>query len=121
MPVGHGHTRRAWVVVCCLGHSRAGAGALIFSKEAPDVLWGMARWLGGSGQFEKANARAHRMLRARPIDRLAEEREVMRPLPAREPDSDRRWVMRVTPDPDLRFDTNDYLTAATRNSPLVAH
>ncbi len=37
--------RRAWVVVCCLGYSRAGAGALIFSKEAPDVLWGMGRCL----------------------------------------------------------------------------
>ena len=41
VPVGHGQLRRAWVVVCCLGYSRAGAGALIFSKEAPDVLWGM--------------------------------------------------------------------------------
>src|SRR5262249_38070037 len=41
--VGHGQVRRAWVVVCCLGYSRAGAGALVFSKEAPDVLWGMTR------------------------------------------------------------------------------
>jgi hypothetical protein len=41
VPVGHGQARRAWVVVCCLGYSRAGAGALIFSKEAADVLWGM--------------------------------------------------------------------------------
>jgi len=32
----------------------------------------------------------------------------MRPLPASEPDVDRRWVMRVAPDPYLRFDTNDY-------------
>ena len=39
VPVGHGQLRRAWVVVCCLGYSRAGAGALIFSNEAPDVLW----------------------------------------------------------------------------------
>jgi hypothetical protein len=58
--------------------------------------------------FSKANARAHRTLRARPIDRLGEELEVMRPLPASEPDVDRRWVMRVPPDPYLRFDTNDY-------------
>jgi len=28
VPVGHGQTRRAWVVVACLGYSRAGAGAL---------------------------------------------------------------------------------------------
>ena len=39
----------AWVVVACLGYSRAGAGALIFSKEAPDVLWGMTRCLWSIG------------------------------------------------------------------------
>jgi hypothetical protein len=187
VPVGHGQLRRAWVVVACLGYSRAGAGALIFSKEAPDVLWGMSRCLwslgalaelmvwdregclhAGGGRptdvyaafcgqllldwyfceakdpqakggverlqqyfetnfepgrrfanqldfqlqldswFQKANARLHRTLRARPVDRLAEEREVMRALPEREPDVDRRWVSRVPPDPYLRFDTNDY-------------
>jgi transposase len=187
VPVGNGQVRRGWVVVACLGYSRAGAGALIFSKEAPDVLWGMARCLwslgalpellvwdregclhaGGGrptksyaafcgqlpvgwlfcepsdpqakgaverlqgyletnfepgrrfanhldfqlqldGWFGKANARTHKTLRARPIDRLVEEREVMRPLPEREPDLDRRWVVRVPPDPHVRFDTNDY-------------
>ncbi|MCA1701008.1 MAG: IS21 family transposase [Actinobacteria bacterium] len=187
VPVGHGQTRRAWVVVCCLGYSRAGAGALIFTKEAPDVLWGMARCLwslgalpellvwdregalhAGGGRptdayagfcgrlpvdwhfcapadpqakgaverlqgyletnfepgrrfanerdfglqldawFERANARTHKTLRARPIDRLVEERELMRPLPEREPETDRRWVVRVAPDPYLRFDANDY-------------
>jgi hypothetical protein len=50
----------------------------------------------------------NKTLRARPIDRLIEEREVMRPLPQREPDVDRRWVVRVPPDPHVRFDTNDY-------------
>jgi len=187
VPVGHGQVRRAWVVVCCLGYSRAGAGALIFSKEAPDVLWGMSRCLwaigalpglmvcdregclhAGGGRptesyaafcgrlpvgwhfcepadpqakgcverlqgyletnfeparrfanhldfqlqldawFEKANARTHKTLRARPVDRLVEEREVMRPLPESEPALDRRWVLRVPPDPHVRFDTNDY-------------
>ncbi|MBV9167600.1 MAG: IS21 family transposase [Solirubrobacterales bacterium] len=187
VPVGYGQLRRGWVVVACLGYSRAGAGALVFSKEAPDVLWGMARclWsLGGlpklmvwdregclhagggrptaeyaafCGQlpvdwyfcekgdapakgaverlqgyletnfepgrqfanhldfqlqldewFGKANTRTHKTLRARPVDRLEEERGVMRPLPGREPDVDRRWVVRVPPDPHLRFDTNDY-------------
>ena len=58
--------------------------------------------------FEKANARTHKTLRARPIDRLVEEREVMRWLPDRVPDLDRRWVVRVPPDPHLRLDTNDY-------------
>jgi Mu transposase, C-terminal domain len=32
----------------------------------------------------------------------------MAPLPARMPDVDRRWVIRVPPDPHLRFDTCDY-------------
>lgn len=32
----------------------------------------------------------------------------MRPLPEREPDTDRRWVTRVPADPHLRFDRNDY-------------
>ena len=49
VPVGHGQSRRAWVVVPCLGYSRAGAGALIFSKEAADVLWGMGRCLWSLG------------------------------------------------------------------------
>ncbi len=187
VPVGHGQTRRAWVVVACLGYSRAGAGALVFSKEAPDVLWGMTRCLWSLGGipgvlvwdregclhanaghptdvyaafcgrlrvdwhfcepadpeakgaverlqgymetnfepgrrfaneldfqlqldhwFEKANARTHKTLRCRPVDRLIEERHAMRPLPEREPDVDRRWVTRVPADPMLRFDTNDY-------------
>jgi hypothetical protein len=33
---------------------------------------------------------------------------VMAPLPARGPETDRRWVLRVPPDPHLRFDTCDY-------------
>jgi len=32
----------------------------------------------------------------------------MRALPGSAPDVDRRWVMRVPPDPYLRFDSNDY-------------
>jgi hypothetical protein len=32
----------------------------------------------------------------------------MAPLPAVMPDTARRWVMRVPPDPHLRLDTNDY-------------
>jgi transposase len=188
IPVGHGQTRKGWVVLGCLGYSRAGAGALIFCKEIPDLLFGIRRCLwqlgalpqtlvwdrqaglhaGGGrpteafaafcgqlrvgwhfcergdpqakgvverlqdfaersfepgrvfaneldyqlqldGWFDtRANARTHKTLRARPIDRLLEEREVMAPLPAIGPDTDRRWVLRVPPDPYLRFDTNDY-------------
>jgi transposase len=188
IPVGHGQTRRAWVVVACLGYSRAGAAALIFNKQIPDLLWGIARCLWSLGalpqtlvwdrqsglhardgrptgefaafcgrlrvdwrfcepadpqakgvvermqdfierSFEpgrtfaneldfqlqlddwfdtRANPRHHKTLRCRPIDRLVEERGVMVPLPARAPDTDRRWVLRVPPDPHLRFDTCDY-------------
>jgi transposase len=187
IPVGHGQTRRGWVVIACLGYSRAGAGALIFSKQTPDLLWGIGRCLWSLGAlpellvwdrqsglhardgrptqefaafcgalrvgwyfceaadpqakggverlqgyaetnfepgrsfanhldfqlqlddwFEKANARQHRTLRCRPIDRLLEERAVMAPLPSRPPDTDRRWALRVPPDPHLRFDTCDY-------------
>jgi hypothetical protein len=32
----------------------------------------------------------------------------MRPLPDGAPDVDRRWVIRVPPDPHVRFDTVDY-------------
>jgi transposase len=187
IPVGHGQTRRGFVVVACLDYSRAGSGALVFSKQAADLLWGMVRCLwsfgalpellvwdrGGAlhagrgrptdvyasfcgqlkldwhfcepadpeakgiverlqgyletnfepgrlyaneldyqlqldGWFERANARTHKTLRARPVDRLVNERAAMRPLPAQPPDTDRRLVTRVAPDPYLRFDTNDH-------------
>ena len=188
VPVGHGQTRRAWVVVACLGYSRAGAGALVFSTQVPDLLFGIRRCLWSLGalpetlvwdrqsglhatggrptvdfaafcgalrvgwyfceprdpqakgcverlqdflerSFEpgrcfaneldfqlqlddwfdtRANPRVHKSLRCRPIDRLVEERAAMAPLPATPPDVDRRWVLRVPPDPYLRFDTCDY-------------
>jgi transposase len=50
VPVGHGQTRKGWVVLTTLGFSRAVAGALVFSKEPPDLLWAICRgvWrLGG--------------------------------------------------------------------------
>ena len=190
IPVGHGQVRPGWVVVACLGYSRAGAGALVFSKQTPDLLAGIARclWrLGGlprllvwdrqagihghggrptdefagfcgqlkidwqfcepadpqakgaverlqgyaetnfepgrafaneldfqeqlDGWFSKVNGRTHKTLRARPVDRLATELEVMAPPPPSAPDVDRRWVTRVAPDPFLRFDTCDYSLA----------
>jgi transposase len=50
IPVGHGQTRRGFVVVAVMGYSRAGAGALIFSKRLEDIAWGInhcLRQLGG--------------------------------------------------------------------------
>ena len=49
IPVGYGQTRKGYVVVGVLGYSRFGAGALVFSKEAPDVLWGMRRCVWRTG------------------------------------------------------------------------
>jgi hypothetical protein len=57
---------------------------------------------------ERANGRTHRTTRAVPAERLAVERERMRPLPERLPESDRRFVWRVPQQPYLRWDTNDY-------------
>ncbi len=187
IPVGHGQTRAGYVVIAALGYSRMGSGALVFSKEAVDILWGMARCLrffgavpktlvwdregalhagggrpspelaGFCGQlrcgwhlcdpgdaqakgvverlqgyaetnfergrafanpldfqaqldrwFEKANARSHRTLRCRPVDRLADDVAAMIEAPSRWPEPDRRWVVRVSVDPYVRFDTNDY-------------
>ena len=45
IPVGHGQTRRGFFVTAELGYSRALAGSLVFSKTAPDILWGMGRCL----------------------------------------------------------------------------
>jgi transposase len=43
VPVGHGQRRRGWVVTSEVCWSRAIAGTLVFSKEAPDILWGLGR------------------------------------------------------------------------------
>ena len=56
----------------------------------------------------RANVRFHRGIRARPIDRFAQERERLRPLPSVLPDLDRRLVLRVPPQPYARVDTVDY-------------
>ncbi len=45
IPVGAGQMRRGYVVVGCLPYSRVGAGALVFSKEAPDLLYGVGECL----------------------------------------------------------------------------
>lgn len=187
VPVGYGQARKAFVVLTTLGFSRAMAGALVFSKEPPDVLGAICRgiWrLGGLPEllvsdregalhagggrpteayacvlgelavghvileprdaqakglienrgrylrtnFEpgrsfaneldcqdqldrwcgQVNARRHRTLRCRPLDRLVEERQALRALPARPPDTDRRLITRVPPDPHVRLDRNDY-------------
>src|SRR4051794_10500326 len=53
IPVGHGQTRRGWGVIACLGYSRAGAGALIFSTRIPDLLFGIRRCLWSLGALSE--------------------------------------------------------------------
>ena len=57
---------------------------------------------------DRINAREHRTTRAIVSERLAEEHERMRSLPAILPDTDRRLTTRVASQPYLRFDRNDY-------------
>jgi hypothetical protein len=45
IPVGHGQTPRGFVVTAELSWSRALAGALVFSKQFPDLAYGMRRCL----------------------------------------------------------------------------
>jgi transposase len=47
--VGWGQPRRGYVVTCELPYSRAFAGALVFSKEFADIVFGMGRCLGRLG------------------------------------------------------------------------
>jgi transposase len=47
--VGYGQSRRGYVVTCELPYSRAFAGSLVFSKEFPDIAFGMVRCLGRLG------------------------------------------------------------------------
>ncbi|HEX3478127.1 MAG TPA: hypothetical protein VHT91_24060 [Kofleriaceae bacterium] len=49
IPVGHGQTRKGYVIVACLGYSRASAGAVVFSKQIPDLLFGIRRCLWSLG------------------------------------------------------------------------
>jgi hypothetical protein len=71
-----------------------------------------ANALDFQGQFDawcdRVNGRVHRTTRAVPAERLVQERGWMRPLPARLPDSDERFVVRVPQQPYLRVDRNDY-------------
>jgi transposase len=53
VPVGHGQTRRGWVVIACLGYSRAGAGVLVFSTQTQDLLAGIAGCLERLGGLPK--------------------------------------------------------------------
>jgi hypothetical protein len=69
--------RRGWVVVACLGCSRAGAGALIFTEQTPDLLAGMRRCLWSLGALPQTLV-WDRHLRPR----RQPERRVRRVLPA---------------------------------------
>jgi len=63
----------------------------------------------------RANVSMHRALRTRPIDLLPEERAARQPLPEHTPEVHRRFVLRVPPQPYVRFDTVDYGPAFRRD------
>jgi hypothetical protein len=54
VPVRHGQTQRGWVVTAELCWSRVIAGALIFSKQAPDILWVSGGAWDGSGRCRRS-------------------------------------------------------------------
>lgn len=54
VPVGSGQQRQGYVVVATLGYSRASATALVFSRAAPDVLWGIMRCLERLGGLPRS-------------------------------------------------------------------
>ena len=67
------------------------------------------------GWFDKVNARTHKTLRARPVDRLVEELEVMAPLPSAMPDTRSALGARGSRRTRyLRVDTNDYCARSRR-------
>ena len=53
IPVGHGQTRKGYVVTCELGWSRAAAGALVFSKRFEDIAFGMSHCLSSSARCRR--------------------------------------------------------------------
>jgi transposase len=57
---------------------------------------------------QRANVRRHQTLRRRPVDLLDEERDHLRELPEDQPDTDRRIVRQVPPQPYVCVDTNRY-------------
>jgi hypothetical protein len=75
VPVGHGQLRRGWVVTAEVCWSRVIAGALTFSKEAPDILWGLGRCLERLGCCRRrwcgtARARSQGMAGRRRVRRV---------------------------------------------------
>lgn len=56
---------------------------------------------------DRINRRKHRSTRAIVCERLGQEHARMRPLPQVMPDTDLRFIARVSPQPYLRFDRND--------------
>jgi hypothetical protein len=76
VPVGQGQTRRAWVVTAELCWSRVLAGALIFSKQAPDILWGPGPLPGTDRRVAgkaRVGSRGRDPRRRRPADRRVRE------------------------------------------------
>lgn len=97
-----GHPERKGVVERSIGYLETSflSGR---SFESPDDFNSqLLSWL------TKANARIHRMIRCRPIDRLNEDLAAMMPLPPVAPDLRHRFSTRLGRDHYVRFATCDY-------------
>ena len=71
-------------------------------SEVEDFNAQLGDWL------HRANARVHRGIGCRPVDRLAEDLAAMLPLPPLLPDVTARWSIRLGRDHYVRYDTCDY-------------
>jgi len=97
-----GHPERKGVVERAIGYLETSflPGRAFASPD--DLNSQLYSWL------KKANARTHRMIRCRPIDRLNEDLASMMPLPPLAPDIRHRFSARLGRDHYVRFDTCDY-------------
>lgn len=97
-----GHPERKGVVERTIGYLQTSflPGRSFASPDAFNVQ--LFSWL------QRANARIHRMIRCRPIDRLAEDLAAMMPLPPVAPDVRHRLATRLGRDHYVRFATCDY-------------
>ncbi len=97
-----GHPERKGVVERAIGYLETSFLPARTFLSPDDFNWQLSSWLS------KANARVHRMIRCRPIDRLNEDLAAMMPLPPVAPDARHRFSTRLGRDHYVRFCTCDY-------------
>lgn len=97
-----GHPERKGVVERTIGYLGTSFLPGRSFKHPDDFNRQLAGWLG------QANARVHKGIRCRPVDRLNEDLAAMMPLPPVAPDLRHHLSLRLGRDHYVRFDTCDY-------------